>query len=140
MNRRTLSVAVLAVSALALVLAGCGSKSSSSTTATAAAAGTTAASGQATTLELAADPSGAFKFDKSSLSGKAGKLTLQMDNPSSVSHAIAVEGNGVDKSGQTVGQGGKSTVSFTLKAGTYTFYCPVDSHRAAGMQGTLTVK
>jgi uncharacterized cupredoxin-like copper-binding protein len=27
-----------------------------------------------------------------------------------------------------------------LKAGTYTFYCQVPGHRAAGMSGTLTVK
>ena len=27
-----------------------------------------------------------------------------------------------------------------LKPGTYEYYCPVDGHRAAGMEGTLTVK
>ena len=27
-----------------------------------------------------------------------------------------------------------------LKAGKYTFYCSVDGHRAAGMEGTLSVK
>jgi uncharacterized cupredoxin-like copper-binding protein len=30
-------------------------------------------------------------------------------------------------------------VSLTLKPGTYTFYCPVAGHRAAGMEGTLEV-
>jgi uncharacterized cupredoxin-like copper-binding protein len=63
-----------------------------------------------------------------------------MDNPAPVPHAIAVEGNGVDKDGSTVQMGGKSTVTANLKPGKYTFYCPVDGHRAAGMQGTLTVK
>jgi uncharacterized cupredoxin-like copper-binding protein len=62
-----------------------------------------------------------------------------MDNPSGIPHAIAVEGNGVDKDGNTVQKGGTSTVTADLKAGTYTFYCPVDGHRAAGMKGTLTV-
>ena len=47
---------------------------------------------------------------------------------------------GVDKSGSTVGMGGKSTVTAALKPGKYTFYCPVDGHKAAGMKGTLTVK
>jgi uncharacterized cupredoxin-like copper-binding protein len=39
-----------------------------------------------------------------------------------------------------VQNGGTSTVSETLKPGTYTFYCSVDGHEAAGMKGTLTVK
>jgi len=45
----------------------------------------------------------------------------------------------VDKSGQTVQPGGASTVTADLKPGTYTFYCPVPGHEAAGMKGTLTV-
>ena len=63
-----------------------------------------------------------------------------MDNPASVPHGVAVEGNGVDKDGAVVNKGGKSTVTVALKPGKYTFYCPVPGHRQAGMQGTLTVK
>ena len=64
-----------------------------------------------------------------------------MDNPSSsgVPHAIALEGNGVDQDGETADPGGTSTVTVTLKPGTYSFYCPVPGHEAAGMKGTLTV-
>ena len=92
-------------------------------------------------LKLSADPSGALKFDKTDLSAKAGKVSIVMDNPSTVPHAVAIEGNGVDKDGETVMKGEKSTVGpVDLKAGTYTFYCPVDGHEAAGMKGTLTVK
>ena len=39
-----------------------------------------------------------------------------------------------------VQNGGTSTISQNLKPGTYTFYCSVDGHEAAGMKGTLTVK
>ena len=36
--------------------------------------------------------------------------------------------------------GGTSTIDIAnLKAGTYTFYCSVPGHEAAGMKGTLTV-
>jgi uncharacterized cupredoxin-like copper-binding protein len=53
---------------------------------------------------------------------------------------VAIEGNGVDVKGKTVSQGGTSTVTANLKAGTYTFYCSVDHHREAGMEGTLTIR
>jgi plastocyanin len=93
----------------------------------------------AATLSLSADKSGKLKFDKKSLTAKHGKVTLRMANPSSLPHAIAVQGKGVDKDGKTVNKGGTSTVTATLKKGKYTFYCPVPGHEAGGMKGTLTV-
>ena len=45
----------------------------------------------------------------------------------------------MDKAGETVMQGGTSTVSLDLKPGTYQFYCPVPGHSQGGMKGTLTV-
>jgi plastocyanin len=147
---RTPRVVVPAVAVLAvLFVVGCGgsSKSSSDTGASSApaapAATTPASSGGGASsggenLTLSADPS-QLKFDKSSLTAKAGSVTITMDNPSSLPHAIAVEGNGVDKDGETVQKGGKSTITVDLKPGKYEFYCPVDGHKAAGMEGTLTV-
>jgi uncharacterized cupredoxin-like copper-binding protein len=138
------AVAVLALSLTAIT--GCGgddddNASTTSTTSTTETATTPAGGGGGgSNLEADADPSGALKFTKSSLSGKAGKVTIKMDNPSPVQHAIGIKGNGVDVDGKTVGKGGVSTASATLKAGTYTFYCPVDGHEQAGMKGTLTVK
>jgi uncharacterized cupredoxin-like copper-binding protein len=135
-----------ALAAAAFIALGCGggddnnSSTTTSTTNTNTTATTPATTGGGSTLKLAADPSGQLKFDKTKLSSKAGKVTIDMDNPSSVPHAIAVEGNGVDKDGKTVNKGGVSTISVDLKAGTYTFYCPVPGHEAAGMKGTLTVK
>jgi plastocyanin len=149
--------AALCAAVAAFAVAGCGSddNSSSSDTGSSAppASDTTAqqpattpapsgggGGGASTNLQLAADESGQLKFDKTSLSAKAGNVTITMDNPAPVPHAVAVEGNGVDKDGATVGMGGKSTVTVKLKPGTYKFYCPVDGHEAAGMKGTLTVK
>ena len=78
-------------------------------------------------------------FNVKTLHAKHGKVTLRMANPSNFPHAIAVEGHGVDKDGKKVGHGGTSTITVTLKKGTYTFYCPVPGHRAAGMKGKLIV-
>jgi uncharacterized cupredoxin-like copper-binding protein len=143
----------LALSAAALVVAGCGSSNDSNSTSsssdTGASAGSTstpapapAASGggKASTVKLSADPSGQLKFNTTTLSAKAGKVTLSMANPASVPHGVSVEGNGVDKDGQIVNKGGTSTVTANLKPGKYEFYCPVPGHRQAGMEGTLTVK
>jgi plastocyanin len=148
--QKTLLAAVVPLAA-GLLVAGCGSSdnnSSSSTTAPkpaskakSAAKSSSAASGggASSNLKLSADPSGALKFNKKQLTAKSGAVTITMSNPSTLPHAIAVEGNGVDKDGETVMQGGTSTVSVDLKPGKYEFYCPVDSHKQAGMEGTLTV-
>jgi uncharacterized cupredoxin-like copper-binding protein len=144
-------IALLATGCLALAACGgsggssssgssSGSSGSSSSSSSSGSSGSSSSSGGASDLKLSADPSGQLKFTVDSLSTKAGKVTLTMDNPSDVPHAIAVEGNGVDQDGKVVNKNGTSTVTANLKPGKYTFYCPVDGHRAAGMQGTLTVK
>jgi uncharacterized cupredoxin-like copper-binding protein len=143
----------LAVTSLAFAVAGCGgsddnssdnstSASSTPTTETTptTASGSGGGGGASTNLKVSADPGGALKFDKSSLSAKSGNVTISMDNPSDVPHGVAIEGNGVDKDGQVVNKGGKSTVTADLKPGSYEFYCPVPGHKEAGMEGKLTVK
>ena len=52
-------------------------------------------------------------------------------------HGIAIQGHG---SSAVVDPGETSTLTATLKQGTYTFLCPVPGHAAAGMKGTLTVR
>ncbi len=104
------------------------------------AASAQAASG--TTLKLSASSS-ALKFSVTKLSvAKPGKVTIVMSNPSTTSHDIALKGNGLKKPvvGPIVGKGKTSTISTTVKKGTYTFYCSVPGHEQAGMKGTLTVK
>ena len=98
------------------------------------------AAGGASRLKLSADPGGALKFDKTSLSAKPGTVTVTMDNPSDVPHAIEVEGKGVEEEGETVGKGGVSKVTVDVKAGEYEYYCPVGNHQDAGMEGTLSVQ
>jgi uncharacterized cupredoxin-like copper-binding protein len=92
------------------------------------------------TLEIDADPTGQLKFVASSATATPGSVTLRMANKSSVSHDIAIEGNGLSQLGKIVANGGVSTVTASLKPGKYTFYCSVPGHRQAGMFGTLTVK
>ena len=91
-------------------------------------------------LRLSADPGGELRFDRPSLEARAGRVTLVMDNPSSVPHNVSIEGRGVDDQGETVGEGGRSTVHAELRPGEYDFYCSVPGHRQGGMEGRLTVR
>jgi plastocyanin len=91
-------------------------------------------------VEIDADPTGQLKFLAPSATATSGKVTLRMVNKSATPHDIAITGGGVNEVGPIVSNGGVSTVSTTLPPGTYTFYCSVPGHRAAGMQGTITVK
>jgi plastocyanin len=133
-------LSIFAATAL-LALAGCGggNDNSSSSTGSSGSASTGAASGGGggTQLAIKADPS-QLKFSTNKLSAKAGKVTITMTNPSGLQHNIAIKG-GVSAQGDVVGQGGKSVVSVDLKPGKYTFYCAVDGHEAAGMNGELDV-
>jgi plastocyanin len=97
------------------------------------------AEASATTLKLAAS-STALAFDKESLAAKAGKVTVDFDNPSPIPHNVVIEENGEELAGfEPITEGEKSETA-DLKPGTYTFYCSVPGHREAGMEGTLTVK
>jgi plastocyanin len=121
---------------------GYGSQAPAKTTATTTAAAAPAASSGGK-LALKAVESNGLSFDPKTLKAKAGTVTITMDNPSGDSqpHAVAVEGpGGVAASGKIAQPGSTSEVTLKLKPGKYTFFCPVDGHRAAGMEGTLTVQ
>jgi plastocyanin len=152
-------LAAVAIAAGAFALAGCGSSSkgsssSSSSTATTSSTpattsstpssaapvpGTTTSGGQA--LKIAANPQGQLKFTTSSLTAKAGTAVIAFTNAAPLEHNLTI----ASASGAVVGatptfQGGSRTLSVKLSPGTYKFYCTVPGHRAAGMEGTLTVK
>jgi plastocyanin len=126
----------------ALGVAGCGGDDDSSSEQPASTATATQApasgGGGGETIKIAADPSGALKFQQTELTAKAGKATIDFDNPSSVAHAVEIEG--VEGSETDTVTGEKTSVTVDLKPGKYEFYCPVPGHKEAGMVGTLTVE
>jgi plastocyanin len=89
------------------------------------------------TLSIAADPNGQLAFVSKQATAKPGKVTVEMPNKSSTPHDIVIDGKG---HGQVVQNGGTSKFTAQFKPGTYTYYCSVDAHRQAGMQGKLTIK
>jgi len=126
----------------ALGVAGCGGDDDSSSEQPASTATATqepaSGGGGGETINIAADPSGALKFQQTELTAKAGKATIDFDNPSSVAHAVEIEG--VEGSETDTVTGEKTSVTVDLKPGKYEFYCPVPGHKEAGMVGTLTVE
>lgn len=82
-----------------------------------------------------------FKFNKTALAAKPGTVSITLTNKDTNPHNVAIkQGAKVIKKGKVVGKGKKSIVTTNLKKGSYTFYCSVPGHEAAGMKGTLTVK
>jgi plastocyanin len=133
MTRRVLAL-LLAVLAVALGVAACGGGDEGTEEPAPA-----ATDGGGSTLELAADPGGDFSFDQTELTASAGEVTINLTNEASIPHNIAVEGGGVDDVSDTV-TGDSTSLTVTLEAGEYTFYCAVPGHREGGMEGTLTVE
>lgn len=118
MKKRLVGAAVVVASALAVVsLAFAGS----------------------TTLNISADKT-KLAYNKKALKAPAGKVTIVMKNPSFLQHDIAVKINGKVHKSKLANKG--DTVKLVLrrmKPGTYTFYCTVPGHAAAGMKGKLIV-
>jgi uncharacterized cupredoxin-like copper-binding protein len=135
------------VAPLVVLLAGCGSSASTSTSTTTAPPA--AASSTSTSSSIAAGaPAGSltlseteFKITpKTDTVASAGKVTITVKNNGKIVHALAVQTPaGVVKTGN-IAPGATATLTVDLaKAGSYTFYCPIDGHRGLGMVGTLTV-
>lgn len=142
-------VAFLALALAALALVACGSSSDDSSNTTTAndnegfaeTGGAAKGGGGGASLRFEADPGGDLAYTTTSASAKAGKVTIDFNNPQALTHDVAIEDSNGKEVGKTelIASGEDSTV-VDLKPGTYTFYCSVPGHREAGMEGTLTVK
>jgi plastocyanin len=135
---RKLTLVTLGIAA-SLALAACGGDDD--TTTSAATQPTTPAGGGGQPISLSADAGGALAFQETSLTGKPGAATIEFDNPAALSHDVCVEDSSAKELGcSDVIQQDKTTLDVDLQPGSYTYFCSVDGHRAAGMEGTLTVQ
>jgi uncharacterized cupredoxin-like copper-binding protein len=113
---------------LALGLAACGGDGGS-------ADGEAAASSSSIEVEA-----GDLYFEPDALAASAGEITVTLDNVGAIEHDFVVEEPGdVDVVGM-VAPGESATGTIELEPGTYTVYCSVPGHRAAGMEATLDVQ
>ena len=70
-----------------------------------------------------------------------GKVTFTVKNAGKIGHDLVVSGPGVTSAAKTalLNPGQSAKLAVTLAAGSYTLYCSVPGHRAAGMSAKLTV-
>ncbi|WP_416981293.1 plastocyanin/azurin family copper-binding protein [Streptomyces sp. T028] len=134
-TRRRLLLGVAACGLTAL-LAACGGGGDSN-----GAGGTTttnpprsAAPGTKVTAELSD-----FHIKFSTQKFQPGRYTFTAKNVGNHEHALEVEGPGGENRSRTLEPGESTTLTVTLKSGSYEVYCPIDGHKDLGMKTNITV-
>ena len=131
---RRLLVVALTIGAVAA--SACGGSSTGSSSSSGASAPTSAPAAQTVTFTETE-----FKIATASTSLPAGSYTFDVQNKGSFPHDLHIATPDGSEIGATsvIQPGASATLQVSLKAGSYTIWCAVDSHRAQGMKGTLTV-
>src|SRR5690349_18903198 len=127
--------ALLALALASIALVACGGGGSSDETATGGAETTSEAGGggatkeeggggTSSTVSFEADPGGALAYTTTKATAKAGKVTIDFNNPQALTHDVAIEGPSGEEVGATelITEGEDST-TVELKPGAYHFFC-----------------
>jgi len=83
-----------------------------------------------------------FKYDPSTLSVPAGKVTFWLVNSGSVAHDLIIRDSNNNRVAASELISAGDSLAFTvdnLDAGQYTFFCDQPGHEQSGMKGKLTV-
>jgi uncharacterized cupredoxin-like copper-binding protein len=130
--RVKLSLASAGIALAALAIAGCGGDDNETTPA----GGAPIVGGQVVNVSETE-----YELDPSDPTVEAGTVSFKATNDGSVDHNLEVEGpEGEEVLEQDLAPGESGTLTVDLsKPGKYEFYCPVDGHRARGMEGEITV-
>lgn len=110
---------------LAVLLGGCGSDDAEES------------GGSAEAVEIVATD---FAFAPDTVTvNEAGETTFRVVNEGATTHALEIEGGGVEEETDPIGPGESAELTVQLRAGEYELYCPIGNHRQMGMEGTLVV-
>lgn len=123
--RRTL-LSLAGAAALAVTLTACGDSGDDTTD---------TASCTTSDSSVTVEAQDALKFDADAYEAGAGCVDITYTNAGSVAHTLLVKG----QSGFKLSVGDTDEGTIELTPGTYTLYCDVAGHEAAGMKADLTV-
>jgi uncharacterized cupredoxin-like copper-binding protein len=125
-------IALAVTAAGLLAVAGCGEKRESTGTGASGANAPAAATVNVAESEFKLTPSTAKV-------GTPGLVTFHVTNAGKIPHALEVVTSKGEVKTAPIAPGGSATVKADLKAGTYTWYCPIDGHKGKGMAGQVVV-
>lgn len=117
----------MGAAALITLLAGCGGTDDGG--------GAAADDCDTSTSSLTIEAQDQLKFDADSYEAEAGCIEFTYRNAGSIAHTLLVK----EQKGFKLAVGDEDTGTVSLEPGTYTLYCDVAGHEAAGMEATLTV-
>lgn len=80
-----------------------------------------------------------IKWKEEELAAEAGSVDIEFVNEGQIAHTFVIEGREKDLKLKVNRKGDTDSGTIDLESGEYVFYCDVPGHRAAGMEGTLTV-
>jgi plastocyanin len=91
------------------------------------------ASASATTIRVTG---GEYYFRLSSKSARHGRVTFRFTNKGTLKHDFKIAG----KKSRLIRKGRSTSISVTLRKGSYRYVCTVSGHAAAGMKGRFRVR
>jgi uncharacterized cupredoxin-like copper-binding protein len=134
---RTAAGTAAAAFAAALVLAACSSGGGGGHAKSSGSAAAAPATGTGTRVTVTETEYG-LKLSRSSFA--PGTYTFVADNAGHITHAVSIDGPGVeDARTKNVQSGQTAPLTVTLKKGTYDVYCPIPGHKQLGMDQHITV-
>jgi uncharacterized cupredoxin-like copper-binding protein len=138
-SRLSRSLLALLTASVVLMGSGCGGGDEDDSAATAPSPATSDATGGDNGTVINVDERD-FSIEIPSMELTAGTYTFVATNSGQTTHALEIEGQGIEEETAELAPGEEGELAVTLEPGDYELYCPVDGHKDMGMKVDITVK